>query len=164
MRLKYAPANIVEAARSALRRNDLSTAKRLIQSFRGENGTTPEALEALSWFPRGLCLSIDPVQQRVQVDDRPIASPALEYVLLKCLAQLQVISSPTINLCGRCEENSITRTPSTWLHVSVSNLRRKIEHDSLRPEIIVTEPGIGYRMNRDRESIPIHGSGSRIVF
>ena len=54
MRLKYAPANIVEAARSALRRNDLSTAKRLIQSFRGENGTTPEALEALSWFPRGL--------------------------------------------------------------------------------------------------------------
>ena len=72
MRLKYAPANIVEAARSALRRNDLSTAKRLIQSFQGENGTTPEALEALSWFPRGLCLSIDPVQQRVQVDDRPI--------------------------------------------------------------------------------------------
>ena len=59
------------------------------------------------------CLSIDPVQQRVQVDDRPIASPALEYVLLKCLAQLQVISSPTINLCGRCEENSITRKPST---------------------------------------------------
>jgi len=43
----------------------------------------------------------------------PSASRELEYVLLKCLAQLQVISSPTINLCGRCEENSITSKPST---------------------------------------------------
>ena len=58
----------------------------------------------------------------------------------------------------------MTRTPSTRRTRRVSNLRRKVEHDSLRPEIIVTEPGIGYRMNRDRESIPGHGSGSRIVF
>jgi thiol-disulfide isomerase/thioredoxin len=45
---------IVAAVRSALRGNDLSGAKRLVQSFRDENGTTPEALEALSWVARGL--------------------------------------------------------------------------------------------------------------
>ena len=46
--------DIVAAVQSALRSNDLSTAKRLVQSFLGENGTTPEAREALSWFARGL--------------------------------------------------------------------------------------------------------------
>jgi hypothetical protein len=45
---------IVAAVRSALRSKDLSSAKRLVQSFRGENGTTPEALEALSWVARAL--------------------------------------------------------------------------------------------------------------
>jgi hypothetical protein len=48
--------------------------------------------------------------------------------------------------------------------VIVSNLRRKIEHDPPRPDIIVTEPGIGIAWIRDRESIPSRGSGSGIVF
>lgn len=32
------------------------------------------------------------------------------------------------------------------LRVNISNLRRKIESDPTRPEHIVTEPGVGYRM------------------
>ncbi len=36
-----------------------------------------------------------------------------------------------------------------YLRVFVSQLRRKIENDPLRPEIIVTEPGIGYRFISD---------------
>jgi len=32
------------------------------------------------------------------------------------------------------------------LQVNVSNLRRKIERDAARPEYIVTEPGVGYRL------------------
>jgi hypothetical protein len=32
------------------------------------------------------------------------------------------------------------------LHVNISNLRRKIETDPARPQIIVTEPGVGYRI------------------
>jgi thiol-disulfide isomerase/thioredoxin len=46
--------DIIAAVRSALGTNDLSRAKRLVQSFRDENGTTPEALEALSWVARGM--------------------------------------------------------------------------------------------------------------
>jgi two-component system KDP operon response regulator KdpE len=30
-----------------------------------------------------------------------------------------------------------------WVHVS--NLRRKIERNAMRPELIITEPGVGYR-------------------
>ncbi len=32
------------------------------------------------------------------------------------------------------------------LHVNVSNLRRKIEPDPSRPQYIITEPGVGYRL------------------
>jgi two-component system KDP operon response regulator KdpE len=32
------------------------------------------------------------------------------------------------------------------LHVHISNLRRKIEPDPARPQFIITEPGVGYRL------------------
>ncbi len=35
------------------------------------------------------------------------------------------------------------------LHVNISNLRRKIEPDPARPQFIITEPGVGYRLRID---------------
>jgi two-component system KDP operon response regulator KdpE len=35
--------------------------------------------------------------------------------------------------------------PQAYLRVHVANLRRKIERDPVRPTLIVTEPGVGYR-------------------
>ena len=35
---------------------------------------------------------------------------------------------------------------SSYLHVYVSQLRRKIEHDPARPRLLLTEPGTGYRL------------------
>ena len=35
--------------------------------------------------------------------------------------------------------------PQAYLRVHVANLRRKVERDSVRPTLIVTEPGVGYR-------------------
>jgi two-component system KDP operon response regulator KdpE len=35
------------------------------------------------------------------------------------------------------------------LHVNISNLRRKIEPDPTRPQFIITEPGVGYRLKSD---------------
>ncbi len=32
------------------------------------------------------------------------------------------------------------------LRVNVSNLRSKIEADASRPQVILTEPGVGYRL------------------
>ena len=37
------------------------------------------------------------------------------------------------------------------LHVNISNLRRKIEPDPARPQFIVTEPGVGYRLRINQE-------------
>jgi two-component system KDP operon response regulator KdpE len=36
---------------------------------------------------------------------------------------------------------------SHYLRVYMSQLRHKIEHDPARPQHILTEPGIGYRIN-----------------
>jgi two-component system KDP operon response regulator KdpE len=41
---------------------------------------------------------------------------------------------------------------SHLLRVNVSNLRRKIEIDSVRPRHIITEPGIGYRLKEIEKS------------
>ena len=35
------------------------------------------------------------------------------------------------------------------LHVNISNLRRKIEPDPTRPQFIITEPGVGYRLRTE---------------
>lgn len=36
--------------------------------------------------------------------------------------------------------------PQAYLRVYVANLRRKLEPDAVRPRLIITEPGVGYRI------------------
>jgi two-component system KDP operon response regulator KdpE len=36
--------------------------------------------------------------------------------------------------------------PQQYLRVHIANLRRKIEADAVRPRLILTEPGVGYRL------------------
>ena len=36
--------------------------------------------------------------------------------------------------------------PQQYLRVYITNLRRKIEADATRPQLIITEPGVGYRI------------------
>ncbi len=48
-----AQTTIVADVRAAIGRNDLAGADDLVQRFRKDHGTTPEALEALSWIGRG---------------------------------------------------------------------------------------------------------------
>jgi two-component system KDP operon response regulator KdpE len=38
----------------------------------------------------------------------------------------------------------------SYLRVHIANLRRKIERDPIRPSLIVTEPGVGYRFDVGR--------------
>jgi two-component system KDP operon response regulator KdpE len=40
--------------------------------------------------------------------------------------------------------------PQQYLRVHVANLRRKIEENAVQPQIIITEPGVGYRLEMPR--------------
>jgi two-component system KDP operon response regulator KdpE len=40
--------------------------------------------------------------------------------------------------------------PQQYLRVHIANLRRKIEQDAVRPRLILTEPGVGYRLELPR--------------
>ena len=41
---------------------------------------------------------------------------------------------------------------SHYLQVYISQLRRKLEDDPNQPCLILTEPGVGYRLNEDSEA------------
>jgi two-component system KDP operon response regulator KdpE len=83
--------------------------------------------------------------RQVLLNDRPVALTPTEYEILralvthagKVLTHAQLIRT----VWGGNHE-----ADSHLLRVNISNLRRKIEQDPLRPRHIVTEAGVGYRL------------------
>jgi thiol-disulfide isomerase/thioredoxin len=45
--------DVIKEVRSAIAKNDFAGGERILQAYRDANGTTPQALEALSWLGRG---------------------------------------------------------------------------------------------------------------
>ncbi len=93
-------------------------------------------------------LKVDLSKRLVTVSDREIQLTPNEYELLRVL----IIDAGKV-----LTHRHLLRT--VWgaeygdelhmLHVNISNLRRKIEKDPARPELIITEPGVGYRLRTD---------------
>ncbi|HEV7639430.1 MAG TPA: response regulator transcription factor [Gaiellaceae bacterium] len=90
-------------------------------------------------------ISLDLDKQSVTVDGRIVHLTPHEYRILRLLALnpgrllthrtiLQEVWGPSYG------------AESNYLHVYVSQLRRKLEPDPSRPQYIVTEPGAGYRL------------------
>jgi two-component system KDP operon response regulator KdpE len=68
-----------------------------------------------------------------------------EYELLRVLAQNEG-KLLTHKAILRQVWGPAYQTESSYLHVFVSQLRRKLEADATRPRYILTEPGAGYRL------------------
>ena len=90
-------------------------------------------------------LAIDLEKRLVTVAGRRVQLTPNEFDLLRVLAQNEgkLITHPTIL---REVWGPAYSTESHYLHVYVSQLRRKIEHDPARPRYLLTEPGAGYRL------------------
>jgi two-component system, OmpR family, KDP operon response regulator KdpE len=90
-------------------------------------------------------IRIDLDKQSVTVDGRPVHLTPHEYRILKLLAL-----NPGKLLTHRTILQDVWGpaygAESNYLHVYVSQLRRKLEPDPARPQYLVTEPGAGYRL------------------
>jgi two-component system KDP operon response regulator KdpE len=90
-------------------------------------------------------LAVDFMKREVRVNDLPVTLTPTEYNILKTL----------VNHAGKVltHQQMIKEVwggnyeaDSHLLRVNISNLRRKIESNPLKPQHIITEPGIGYRL------------------
>ena len=90
-------------------------------------------------------LAVDFAKRLVSVRERDIDLTPTEYDILRVLIQHagKVLTHRQLlrEVWGVAYENE-----THMLRVNVSNLRRKIEQDPAKPQHIITEPGVGYRL------------------
>ena len=91
----------------------------------------------------GLVIDLD--KRLVTVEGRRVQLTPNEFELLRVLAQNEgkLMTHPAIL---REVWGPAYGTESHYLHVYVSQLRRKLEADPARPRYLLTEPGAGYRL------------------
>ena len=90
-------------------------------------------------------LRVDLEAREVSVDGTPVQLTPHEYDLLRLLA-LNEGKLLTHKAILREVWGEAYADESHYLHVYVSQLRRKLEPDPARPRYILTEPGAGYRL------------------
>jgi two-component system KDP operon response regulator KdpE len=88
-------------------------------------------------------LSVDLVRRIVKVADREVKLSPKEYDLLRVLVQHAGKVLTHKFLLGELWD---ALTDAQYLRVYVRQLRQKIESDPERPQYILTETGIGYRL------------------
>jgi len=96
-------------------------------------------------------LTVDMARRLVSVDGRPIQLTPTEYDLLRVLVanagQVMTHRQLLRQVWGPGYEND-----AHLLRVNISNLRRKVEPEPARPEYIINEPGVGYRLREITDS------------
>jgi two-component system KDP operon response regulator KdpE len=93
-------------------------------------------------------LKVDLAQRLVTVSRREVQLTPTEYELLRLLVT-HAGKVLTHHFLLREVWGAEYGEEFHMLHVNISNLRRKIEPDSARPQFIITEPGVGYRLKAD---------------
>lgn len=88
-------------------------------------------------------LSVDLVRRIVKVGDRDIKLSPKEYDLLRVLVQH---AGKVLTHRFLLKELWDELTDAQYLRVYVRQLRQKIEADPERPQFVLTETGIGYRL------------------
>ena len=91
-------------------------------------------------------LTIDVAERRVQVAENIVRTSPTEYALLCSLVRRQGNIATHRQLVREVWGGMYNEHALHVLHVTISNLRRKVERDALRPRYILTEPGVGYRI------------------
>jgi two-component system KDP operon response regulator KdpE len=98
-------------------------------------------------------LTVDLTLRNVKVGGRPIKLTRTEYALLRLFVRNagKVLTHPQImeSVWGPGH-----RDKTHYLHVYMTHLREKIEPNPAKPQLLVTEPRVGYRLNVDSSIQP----------
>jgi two-component system KDP operon response regulator KdpE len=94
-------------------------------------------------------LSIDFLKRKVVLMDQEIKFSPKEFDLLETLARHagQVVTHRQLLLAGWNDPNVDTQ----YLRSYMALIRQKLEYDSSQPEYLLTEPGVGYRLDIESE-------------
>jgi len=93
-------------------------------------------------------LKVDLVARTISVSGKEIQLTPTEYGLLRVLV-MNAGKVLTSNYLLREIWGVGYADELHMLHVNISNLRRKIEPDPARPQFIITESGVGYRLRSE---------------
>ena len=93
-------------------------------------------------------LKVDLAQRLVMVSGNEVQLTPNEYELLRVLI-VNAGKVLTHRYLLREVWGAEYGEESHMLHVNISNLRHKIELNPARPQLIITEPGVGYRLRPD---------------
>jgi two-component system KDP operon response regulator KdpE len=93
-------------------------------------------------------LVIDPVKPSIKRDGVAVHLTKTEWELLRTLLQHSGRTLTHQQLFRAVWGNS-SGDMQQYLRVHIRSLRKKIEADSVRPKLIVTEPGVGYRFEHE---------------
>jgi two-component system KDP operon response regulator KdpE len=95
-------------------------------------------------------LRVDIAQRRIFVDEKEVHLTPIEYKLLTVLIRHagKVITHRQLlqEVWGPAHVNEVQ-----YLRVYMTQLRHKLEADPARPQFLMNEPGIGYRLKYDPE-------------
>ena len=90
-------------------------------------------------------LVIDPASRTVRRGGEDVHLTPTEWELLRAFLR-HAGKTLTHHQLFRSVWAASSGDPQQYLRVYVANLRRKLEPDSVRPRLIITEPGVGYRL------------------
>lgn len=90
-------------------------------------------------------LQVDLGSRRVTVNEIEISLTPTEYDILRFLAIHAGKVITHVQILKQVWGMTNLEQPHV-LRVNISNLRRKLENDPSRPQHIITEPGVGYRL------------------
>ncbi len=94
-------------------------------------------------------LIVDTINRRVSRDDAPIHLTPIEWQILATLLSAAGRTLTHQQIFDAVWDREFG-SPQQYLRVHITNLRRKIEVDPATPQIIITEPGVGYRVEQPR--------------
>ena len=90
-------------------------------------------------------LVVDLNQREILVNWQPVSLTPTEYDLLRTFVK-HAGKVLTHDQLLRAVWGTAYESETHMLQVNISNLRRKIEPDPMRPIYLITEPGVGYRL------------------